>query len=52
MARGNQRDLARAKNLKKQSELKTKNSKSGSEMQRDKEAVAALMREKQKKGNT
>ncbi|KAF3765810.1 four F5 protein [Cryphonectria parasitica EP155] len=49
MARGNQRDLARAKNLKKQAEQKSKNSKSGSEMQRDKEAVAALMREKQKK---
>lgn len=29
---------------------KKANSKSGSEMQRDKEAVAALMREKQKKG--
>lgn len=29
---------------------KSKNTKSGSEMQRDKEAVAAMMREKQKKG--
>lgn len=29
---------------------KTKNTKTGSEMQRDKEAVAALMREKQRKG--
>lgn len=49
MARGNQRELARAKNLKKQADQKKGNSKSGSEMQRDKEAVAALMREKQKK---
>ncbi|TPX11023.1 uncharacterized protein E0L32_008060 [Thyridium curvatum] len=47
MARGNQRDKAREANLKKQAAVKSKNSKSGSEMQRDKEAVAAKMREKQ-----
>ena len=31
---------------------KTKNTKTGSEMQRDKEQVAAMMREKQKAGKT
>ncbi|KAI0552754.1 putative serf family protein [Xylaria curta] len=47
MARGNQREKAREKNLKAQSSQKSKNNKTGSEMQRDKEALAALMRQKQ-----
>ncbi|GAW15353.1 hypothetical protein ANO14919_047620 [Xylariales sp. No.14919] len=47
MARGNQREKAREKNLKAQSSQKSKNTKTGSEMQRDKEALAALMRQKQ-----
>ncbi|KAI1171660.1 four F5 protein [Nemania sp. FL0916] len=53
MARGNQRDKAREKNLKQQAAQttwdlqKSKNTKTGSEMQRDKEALAALMRQKQ-----
>ncbi|KAI8956001.1 putative serf family protein [Xylaria longipes] len=47
MARGNQREKAREKNLKAQSSQKTKTAKTGSEMQRDKEALAALMRQKQ-----
>ncbi|GAW25379.1 putative 4F5 family protein [Rosellinia necatrix] len=47
MARGNQRDKAREKNLKNQASVKTKNNKTGSEMARDKEALAALMRQKQ-----
>ncbi|KAI8634162.1 four F5 protein [Xylariaceae sp. FL1651] len=47
MARGNQRDKAREKNLKAQAAQKTKNNKTGSEMARDKEALAALMRQKQ-----
>ncbi|KAH9908101.1 four F5 protein [Xylariomycetidae sp. FL2044] len=47
MARGNQRDKAREKNLKAQRDQKSKNTKTGSEMQRDKEAVAEMMRKKQ-----
>ncbi|XXG97041.1 hypothetical protein Hte_003335 [Hypoxylon texense] len=47
MARGNQRDKAREKNLKAQAAQKSKNTKSGTEMQRDKEAVAEMMRKKQ-----
>ncbi|KXJ96927.1 hypothetical protein Micbo1qcDRAFT_155638 [Microdochium bolleyi] len=47
MARGNQRDKAREKNLKAQAGQKSKNTKTGSEMQRDKEAVAEMMRQKQ-----
>ncbi|KAK0613797.1 hypothetical protein B0T14DRAFT_438423 [Immersiella caudata] len=50
MARGNQRDKAREANLKKQAALKKGNTKSGSEMARDKEAVAAMMRQKQAAG--
>ncbi|KAK9778827.1 hypothetical protein SCAR479_04451 [Seiridium cardinale] len=50
MARGNQRDKAREKNLKQQASMKSKNSKSGSEMQRDKDAVAAIMKQKQAAG--
>ncbi|KAI0147753.1 four F5 protein [Xylariaceae sp. FL1272] len=51
MARGNQRDKAREKNLKAQKELKSKNNKSGSEMAKDKETLAALMRQKQEAAN-
>ncbi|KAI1202003.1 putative serf family protein [Nemania serpens] len=51
MARGNQREKAREKNLKQQSAQKSKNGKTGSEMQRDKEALAALMRQKQEAAN-
>ncbi|KAJ4417276.1 hypothetical protein N0V85_001920 [Neurospora sp. IMI 360204] len=47
MSRGNQREKAREANLKKQAAQKKINSKSGTEMQRDKETVAALMRAKQ-----
>ncbi|KAI1107341.1 putative serf family protein [Jackrogersella minutella] len=47
MARGNQRDKAREKNLKAQANQKSKNTKSGSERQRDSEAVAEMMRKKQ-----
>ncbi|KAI0843438.1 four F5 protein [Hypoxylon sp. FL0890] len=47
MARGNQREKAREKNLKAQASQKHKNNKSGTEMQRDKEAVAEMMRKKQ-----
>ncbi|KAI1132162.1 putative serf family protein [Nemania abortiva] len=47
MARGNQREKAREKNLKQQAAQKSKSTKTGSEMQRDKEALAALMRQKQ-----
>jgi len=47
MARGNQRDKAREANLKKQAALKKGNSKSGTEMAREKELVAQKMREKQ-----
>ncbi|KAI5862354.1 putative serf family protein [Durotheca rogersii] len=47
MARGNQRDKAREKNLKAQASQKHKNTKTGAEMQRDKEAAAEMMRKKQ-----
>merc|ERR1712230_246283 len=47
MARGNQRDKAREANQKKMADMKKGNSMSGSEMQREKEKVAAKMREKQ-----
>ncbi|KAL8397829.1 hypothetical protein RB594_004506 [Gaeumannomyces avenae] len=46
MARGNQRDKAREKNLKEQAK-KAGNGKSGSEIARDKEKVAEMMRLKQ-----
>ncbi|KAI1117501.1 putative serf family protein [Nemania sp. NC0429] len=51
MARGNQREKAREKNLKAQAAQKSKSVKTGSEMQRDKEALAALMRQKQEAAN-
>jgi len=47
MTRGNQRDKAREANLKKQAQMKKGNNVSGSEMQKEKERVAAVMREKQ-----
>ncbi|EXM06069.1 putative serf family protein [Fusarium oxysporum f. sp. albedinis] len=47
MARGNQRDLARAKALKKKDGLKTGTNKSGTQMQRDNETAAEIMRRKQ-----
>ncbi|KAL3427664.1 hypothetical protein PVAG01_01173 [Phlyctema vagabunda] len=47
MARGNQRDKAREANQKKLAAEKKGNAMSGSEMQREKEKVAAKMREKQ-----
>ncbi|KAI1825674.1 putative serf family protein [Xylaria intraflava] len=47
MTRGNQREKAREKNLKQQASQKSKNTKTGTEMQRDKENLAALMRQKQ-----
>ncbi|KAI1325895.1 hypothetical protein F5Y16DRAFT_400921 [Xylariaceae sp. FL0255] len=52
MARGNQRDKAREKNLKQQASMKSKNTKSGTEMAKDKEALAALMRQKQEAGES
>ncbi|GAM38888.1 hypothetical protein TCE0_034f09985 [Talaromyces pinophilus] len=50
MTRGNQREKARAKNLEKAAKTKTKNTMSGNEFAREKERVAAIMQEKQKKG--
>ncbi|KAH0842809.1 hypothetical protein FOPE_08402 [Fonsecaea pedrosoi] len=50
MTRGNQREKAREKNIKEQSGQKKKNTQSGTEFQRTKEAQAAIMREKQAKG--
>ncbi|RDW60821.1 4F5 protein [Coleophoma cylindrospora] len=50
MARGNQRDKAREATQKKLASEKSKNNMTGSEMQREKEKVAAKMREKQAAG--
>jgi len=47
MARGNQRDKAREANQKKLAGQKKGTTMSGTEMQRDKEAVAEKMRQKQ-----
>jgi len=47
MARGNQRDKAREKNLKEQAGKKGKTTMSGSEQMRDRENVAAIMQAKQ-----
>ncbi|KAJ9638680.1 uncharacterized protein PV06_09812 [Exophiala oligosperma] len=49
MTRGNQRDKAREKNMKEQAGQKKKNTQTGTEFQRAKEAQAAIMREKQAK---
>ncbi|KAL1872203.1 hypothetical protein Plec18167_006806 [Paecilomyces lecythidis] len=50
MARGNQREKARAKNLAQQAEAakRHKNQMSGSQFQRAREDTAAIMREKQR----
>ncbi|KAH6603946.1 hypothetical protein Trco_007392 [Trichoderma cornu-damae] len=50
MTRGNQRDLARAKNLKKEAKSKSGNSKSGSELAKQGLSDAEKMRQKQAKG--
>ncbi|SPO03449.1 uncharacterized protein DNG_06132 [Cephalotrichum gorgonifer] len=47
MARGNQREKSREANLKKQAAQKKANTKSGSEMARDKASAAEIMRQKQ-----
>ncbi|KAK5163728.1 uncharacterized protein LTR77_010401 [Saxophila tyrrhenica] len=47
MARGNQRDKAREKAQKAAAGVKNKNTASGSEMQKNKEDAAAIMRAKQ-----
>ncbi|XP_014554140.1 hypothetical protein COCVIDRAFT_105722 [Bipolaris victoriae FI3] len=52
MARGNQRDKAREKNLKEQAGKKSKNTQSGTEFARTKENVAAIMRAKQAAGKS
>ncbi|XP_018570653.1 putative SERF-like protein [Anoplophora glabripennis] len=49
MTRGNQRELARAKNQKKQQEMKNKKSNDGLSLEQRKFRDAELMREKQKK---
>jgi len=51
MTRGNQRDKAREKTLKEQGASKKKNTLSGTEFQRTKEAQAAIMRQKQEAAN-
>ncbi|KAF2085846.1 four F5 protein [Saccharata proteae CBS 121410] len=48
MARGNQREKAREKNQKDAASVKKKNTQTGSEFQRTKEAQAAIMQAKQK----
>ncbi|KAF2742388.1 hypothetical protein M011DRAFT_412724 [Sporormia fimetaria CBS 119925] len=50
MARGNQREKAREKNLKEQAGKKNKNTMSGSEFAKAKEDAAAIMRAKQEAG--
>ncbi|KAI8934020.1 hypothetical protein NX059_008788 [Plenodomus lindquistii] len=50
MARGNQRDKAREKNLKAAAGTKAKNTQSGTEFARTKEDQAAIMRAKQAAG--
>ncbi|KAI9815047.1 MAG: hypothetical protein M1827_002890 [Pycnora praestabilis] len=52
MARGNQRDKAREKNLKDQAGKKPKNEQSGTQYARTKEQQAAIMRQKQDEGMT
>ncbi|GJN73351.1 4F5 protein family domain-containing protein [Purpureocillium lilacinum] len=47
MARGNQRDQARAKAQKAASSVKSKNNMSGTEFAKAKEAAADIMRQKQ-----
>ncbi|KXL48906.1 MAG: hypothetical protein FE78DRAFT_133918, partial [Acidomyces sp. 'richmondensis'] len=50
MARGNQREKAREKNQKAQAQQKHKTTMSGTEQQREKERVAAIMKAKQEAG--
>ncbi|KAF2740868.1 hypothetical protein EJ04DRAFT_507857 [Polyplosphaeria fusca] len=50
MARGNQREKAREKNLKAQAGQKSKNTQSGTQFARTKEDQAAIMRAKQAAG--
>ncbi|KAF2204770.1 hypothetical protein GQ43DRAFT_363898 [Delitschia confertaspora ATCC 74209] len=52
MARGNQREKAREKNLKEQSGKAKKNTMSGTEFQKAKEDAAAIMRAKQAAGKS
>ncbi|CVK98439.1 uncharacterized protein FMAN_12411 [Fusarium mangiferae] len=47
MARGNQRDLARAKREKEKSKMKSGTNKSGTQMQQENETAAEIMRRKQ-----
>ncbi|CAI7644101.1 unnamed protein product [Penicillium bialowiezense] len=51
MARGNQRDKAREKNLKKAGNVKNKNTQTGSQFAKSQEDAAAIMRDKQKKAD-
>ncbi|MCJ1298917.1 hypothetical protein MMC08_001708 [Hypocenomyce scalaris] len=51
MARGNQRDKAREKNLKEQGATRKKNTQSGTEFARTKEQQAAIMRQKQEEAD-
>ncbi|KAF2794670.1 4F5 domain protein [Melanomma pulvis-pyrius CBS 109.77] len=50
MARGNQRDKAREKNMKEQAGKKKGNQQTGSELAKAKEDAAAIMRAKQAAG--
>jgi len=51
MARGNQREKAREKSQKEASGVRKKNTQSGTEFARTKEAQAAIMRQKQEEAN-
>ncbi|EEH33332.1 hypothetical protein PAAG_04382 [Paracoccidioides lutzii Pb01] len=51
MARGNQREKAREKTQKEAAQQKKKNTQSGTEFARTKEAQAAIMRQKQETAN-
>ncbi|OJD11774.1 hypothetical protein AJ78_07519 [Emergomyces pasteurianus Ep9510] len=51
MARGNQREKAREKTQKELASQKKKNTQSGTEFARTKEAQAAIMRQKQEEAN-
>jgi len=51
MARGNQREKAREKSQKDAAAVRKKNTQSGTEFARTKEAQAAIMRQKQEEAN-
>lgn len=51
MARGNQREKAREKSQKEAAGVRKKNTQSGTEFARTKEAQAAIMRQKQEEAN-